>query len=66
MYKLINFDAIGYRKHLLETRDYYKEKRDKYIYKNIMWNMYDCMVCSTQKLIDDMEDFAELEEIKGV
>lgn len=66
MHKLINFDAIGYRKYLLETRDYYKEKRDKYIYKNIMWNMYDFMVYSTQKLIDDMEDFAELEEIKGV
>lgn len=55
---VVDFDCIGYREHLIEMKEYFTEKRDEYIYKNLMWNMYNSVVCTIQNIIDDMDDYA--------
>lgn len=59
---VIDFDCVGYRKHLIEERNRTIQKRDKYVYKNLMWDIFNSMATIIQNLIDDMEDYVTFEE----
>lgn len=59
---VVDFDCVGYRKHLIEERNRTIQKRDKYVYKNLMWDIFNSMATIIQNLIDDMEDYVTFEE----
>ena len=59
---VIDFDCVGYRKHLIEERNRTIQKRDTYVYKNLMWDIFNSIATLIQNLIDDMEDYVTFEE----
>lgn len=59
---VIDFDCVGYRKHLIEERNRTIQKRDEYVYNNLMWNAFDAMAIIIQRLIEDMEDYVTFEK----
>ena len=58
---VIDFDCVGYRKHLIEERNRTIQKRDTYVYKNLMWDIFNSIATLIQNLIDDMEDYVTFE-----
>lgn len=59
---VIDFDCIGYRKHLFEAKKHCEDQRDKYGYKSVMWNTYDSISYCVQSLINDMDYYVTFEE----
>ena len=59
---IVDFDFIGYRKHLKTMESHYENKRDSYKTGCLIWTVWDAVVHAIHIAIETMDDYIIYEE----